>query len=72
MSLVLIVNILFCAAAVVGIVGFLGWSIRASQADGQHFARRLRAERAATATPAGADRARRAGRHGGYARPYAS
>jgi hypothetical protein len=70
MSLVLIVNILFCAAVVVGIVVFLGCSIRASQADGQHFARRLRAERAAA--PAGAHRARRAGRRGGYARPYAS
>jgi hypothetical protein len=70
MSLFLIVNILFCAAVVVGIVGFLGWSIRASQVDGRHFARRLRAERAVV--PAGVHRARRAGQRGGYARPYAS
>ena len=63
MSLSLIVNILLCTSVVVGIVGLLAGSIRTSHGNGQHAARRLRAERAG---------ARRPAPRGGYARPYAS
>ena len=70
MALVVILNVILCAAVVLGIVGLLSGAIRVANKDEQRLVRRVRAQRE---SPSAARRSTaRAAHHGGPARPYAS